>query len=293
MRFLSYNIQYGMGLDGEVDLERIVKESAGADVIAYQEVERWFGRSGETDQVEEIADLLPDYHWVYGAGVDMNADSVNDDGRVQHRRRTFGNMLLSRYPIVTSRNHLLPKFGSVSSPLSLQRSALEGSIDFPTGRYRVYSVHLSHVTSEERLAQIEALLDINQSAVFEGFPVNTDAQTLREVNLDREVDDQTVSTEALILGDFNMEPDSVEYDTIAGPVSSYGGRVVNPDGLVDAWTHLGNALTDGVTCDVTDDRARLDYCFVSTTLSVKLKSIRVGDEAVGSDHKPIWIDIDL
>lgn len=290
MRFVSYNIQYATGLDGQVDLERIVRESSGADVIAYQEVERWFGRSGDVDQVEAIAELLPDYHWVYGGGVDLNADVVTSDGRVQHRRRTFGNMLLSRYPIVSSRNHLLPKIGSVSPTMSIQRSALEGSIEFPSGRLRVYSVHLSHLTSEERLSQVEALIDVHHRAVFEGFPVNGD---LDGIDLAKDIPDQTVSREAIVLGDFNMEPDSPEYDLITGPVSPWGGRVVNPDGFVDAWTYLDHELLDGATCDGLNDRARLDYCFISTPLSSRLKSMRVDDDAVGSDHLPIWVDMDL
>ncbi len=293
MRFLSYNIQYGTGLDGEVDLERIVNESIGADVIAYQEVERWFTRSGNVDQVEVLAGLLPDYHWVYGAGVDMSADQVMDDGRVQNRRRTFGNMLLSRFPIVTSRNHLLPKYGSVSSPMSLQRCALEGAIDFPSGRYRVYSTHLSHLTSEERISQLDTLIDVHGNAVHEGFAINTDEDTLKLMGLENEVGDQSVSREAIILGDFNMEPGSPEYDAIAGPLSEYGGRQVSPDGFVDAWTWLGNELSGGATCEVTDYRARLDYCFVSTALADRIRSMQVIEDAVGSDHKPILVDIDL
>ena len=31
--------------------------------------------------------------------------------------------------------------------------------------------------------------------------------------------------DAILLGDFNMEPDSEEYERIAGPSSPYGGRI--------------------------------------------------------------------
>jgi endonuclease/exonuclease/phosphatase family metal-dependent hydrolase len=64
MRLASYNIQYGFGKDGKNDLARIVGEIRGADVIALQEVERHWKRTGYADQTAEIARLLPDYYWV-------------------------------------------------------------------------------------------------------------------------------------------------------------------------------------------------------------------------------------
>ncbi len=62
MKLVSYNIQYGRGRDGVFDLQRIVDAIAGADVIALQEVERYWQRSGMVDQSREIAGLLRDYH---------------------------------------------------------------------------------------------------------------------------------------------------------------------------------------------------------------------------------------
>jgi len=65
MRFGSYNIQYGKGKDGKFDLARICAALEGADVIALQEVERFWPRSGDADQPAEIATLLGGaYHWV-------------------------------------------------------------------------------------------------------------------------------------------------------------------------------------------------------------------------------------
>ena len=41
MKFVSYNIQYGTGKDGRIDLSRIAAEVGDADVIALQEVDRF------------------------------------------------------------------------------------------------------------------------------------------------------------------------------------------------------------------------------------------------------------
>jgi endonuclease/exonuclease/phosphatase family metal-dependent hydrolase len=106
MKLVSYNIQYGLGKDGHHDLGRIAEAVADADIIALQEVERFWRRSGMVDQPAEIAGLLPDLHWVYGANLDMDASETDADGQPVHRRRQFGNMILSRLPIISSRNHL-------------------------------------------------------------------------------------------------------------------------------------------------------------------------------------------
>ena len=104
MKLVSYNIQYGFGSDGRYDLERIARIVDGADVIALQEVERFWKRSGLDDQPAILAGLLPRYHHVYGPAFDMDASAVAA-GRVINRRRQFGTMLLSLRPIRWSRLH--------------------------------------------------------------------------------------------------------------------------------------------------------------------------------------------
>ena len=98
MRFVTYNIQYGKGRDGRFDLRRIADAVREADVIALQEVERYWIRSGLVDQAAELAALLSDHHWVYGPGLDMDASVRDPAGRPVSRRRQFGNMLLARGP---------------------------------------------------------------------------------------------------------------------------------------------------------------------------------------------------
>ena len=169
MKFVSYNIQYGFGADGRYDLERVAKVVAGADVIALQEVERLWKRSNEDDQPEILARLLPHHHAVYGPAFDMDASSRSADGRVVNRRRQFGTMLLSRFPILWSRLHLLP-MRKVVRPLNTQNAALEGLIRTPSGPLRVFSLHLTHIGVEERLEQIAFLKARHLRVPFEGGP---------------------------------------------------------------------------------------------------------------------------
>ena len=292
MKLVSYNIQYGRGRDGVFDLERIAAAVAGADVIALQEVERFWQRSGMRDQPAELAELLREYYWVYGAGFDVDGSSQGSDGRiggrVEGRRRQFGNMLLSRRPILSSRNHLLPKYASLG-PMSIQRSALEGVIDVGRGLLRLYSVHLTHLSAETRMPQVERLLAVHEQAPMEGAAISGGG--LKDEWI-RDGMPPALPTEAVLMGDFNFEPDSGEYTRITGPVSAYGGRITNPHGLVDAWVAAGNGEDDGVTADIDGRHVRLDYCFVSASLKDSIRAAGIDAEAAGSDHQPIWMELD-
>ncbi len=289
MQLITYNIQYGRGRDERFDLERIAGEINGADIIALQEVERHWSRSGNQDQPAEIARLLGDYYWVYGAGVDLHVDSSPGAGSGANVRRQFGNMLLSKTPIISSRNHLLPKYASLG-PMSLQRNALECVIDTSEGPVRFYSLHLTHLTAETRMPQVERLLEIHRSAQIEGAAITGGA--LKE-EWTQDGMPPAAPGHAVLMGDFNFEPDSAEYARIAGPISPYGGRVVNPEGFVDAWVETGHGLDEGVTADIYGRPVRLDYCFVSAGLRGLIRSAEIDDQAKGSDHQPVRISVEL
>jgi endonuclease/exonuclease/phosphatase family metal-dependent hydrolase len=289
MQLVTYNIQYGRGKDECFDLARITGEIEGADVIALQEVERHWSRSGMEDQPAEIARLLGDYYWVYGVGVDLHVESPPGVGEGANLRRQFGNMLLSKSPILSSRNHLLPKYASLG-PMSLQRNALECVIDTAQGPVRFYSVHLTHLSAESRMPQLERLLDIHRNARVEGAALTGDGLNQEWI---RDGMPLPMPGNAVLMGDFNFEPDSAEYGRTAGPVSIYGGRMVNPEGLVDAWVETGHQVDEGVTAEIYGRPVRLDYCFVSAGLRALIRSVEIDDEASGSDHQPVWIKIEL
>ena len=106
IKIVTYNIQFGQGRDGKVDLGRIIDSVKGADLIALQEVDRFWPRSGEIDQVREIINAFETYDYAYGPGVDQAGGEIDYAGRPI--RRQFGNLLLSRQPIVYCRHHSCP-----------------------------------------------------------------------------------------------------------------------------------------------------------------------------------------
>jgi endonuclease/exonuclease/phosphatase family metal-dependent hydrolase len=288
MNLVTYNIQFGRGRDRQYDLARIAGEVRGADIIALQEVDRHWQRSGCVDSPAILASHLPDHHWVYGANLDMDASSRDAQGRLANRRRQFGTMILSRRPIVSSRNHLLPKHGTLVQH-SIQQGALEAVIVTQhAGPVRIYSTHLSHLSPQTRLPQVEALLAIHARAPSEGgawcggHPEPDEGWTEGEM--------PPMPANAILLGDFNFECGSLEYERIVGPMSAKYGRLNRLTGFVDAWVAAGHREDEGATIP---EGRRIDYCFVSESLAGRVRSSRVDIEAIGSDHQPLWTDIDL
>ncbi len=279
MIFVSYNIQWGTGKDERVDLPRIAGDIGEADVIALQEVDRYWTRSHMADQAAEFAALFPEHNWVYGPAMDLDGSRRDDDGRLVNRRRQFGNMLLARAPILSSRNHLLPKIALPEKP-SLQRAALEVVIEAPSGPFRVYSLHLNHSSADERLAQIARLREI-----VTGAPAEGGAWTGRGYDPVWEVDgpQPPMPARAILLGDFNLRPDSEEHAVLRA----------GPDGLVDAWRALGHQEGPGWTCHEEDGGWRIDYALVTPDLEDRLRAISVDHAAQGSDHQPLRVEIEL
>lgn len=283
MRFLSYNIQYGLGSDGRYDLARIAREIEGADVVALQEVDRFWQRSGDVDSPAVIAAHLSGYHWVFAANLDMHAGTAENP----NKRRQFGTMLLSRTPILSCRNFPLPKLGTLAQH-SIQQGALEGVVATPTGAVRVYSVHLSHLCAETRLPQIETLLDIDRRAHGEGgawcggHPDPAAGWNEGEM--------PPMPRESILMGDFNFRPDSTEYARLVGPWTERFGRLAHRDGFVDAWVAAGHDEREGASHP---SGGRIDHVFVKADLAPRVRAAGIKDDAKGSDHWPVWADLDL
>ena len=99
----------------------------------------------------------------------------------------------------------------------------------------------------------------------------------------------------IVLGDFNAGPESREYQDIVGEKSPTYGRLTEPGSFADALTLSGLAEAEGVTLPggATEPSQRLDHCFVSMDLAGAVKSAWIDDRATGSDHQPVWVQIDI
>jgi endonuclease/exonuclease/phosphatase family metal-dependent hydrolase len=306
MKLVTYNIRFGLGMDQKTDLGRIAETVRDADIVALQEVERFWKRSGMIDQPEILGKLLQDFYWVYCPAFDVDASERESDGAVVNRRRQFGPMLLSRWPIRSSRIISLPKLGTANH-LNMDTGGIECVVDSPAGPLRVYSVHLSAVSTRERLLQIDRLLECHRHAQTNGGAWTGDGLLADPVEA-KNLFDQDWSNgeglppmprETIVMGDFNSEPESDEYQQMVGKIDPCYGRVGHFDSFVDSWTVANDRSDDRITW-VPDPPERppghglrLDYCFVDPHLGQKVKRAYVDSAAEGSDHRPYWVELEL
>lgn len=294
MLVVTYNIQWGLGRDGVVDLGRIARAIATADLIALQEVERdWRPEIG--DQVPQFAALFPKHHYVFGAAVDIDGSEVSGDGRVRNLRRQYGNMTLSRWPIVSTRSWPLTKY-PVHRQMNDQSIVMEAVIAAPSGDVRFYNTHLNYLSADQRLIQVEEVLKVIREAPRQGPVIVGDGLDDATFSIDGvpQLDRRrpTMPEAAILVGDFNMEPNSPEYARIVGHPDPIYGRMHAGDRLADALTIGGMAENAGVTFPPKDGgpAQRIDHCFVSYDLVPRVKRGWIDEDADGSDHQPVWAE---
>ena len=281
MLLATYNIHFGLGRDNRYDIPRIAAVVEKADIICLQEVVQGWKLNRFADQAAEIAALL-NRHYVFYGPFDTDGSSVGADGKVLNRRRTFGNAILSRWPIRSSRLRPLVH-NALAFQFDIQRGAIEAVIDAPGLPLRVYSVHLSHVAASQRIPQIHDLLGFVRDATANGSPWDC---TASESFIFQDAA-PPIPAAAVIMGDMNFTPADAEYPLFTGETSHYG-RVPRRNQFVDAWTRLG--------CDEFTEtfprEGRIDHCFVTPDLAPRLVKAWVDQTTDASDHWPIFVELD-
>jgi endonuclease/exonuclease/phosphatase family metal-dependent hydrolase len=269
LRCATYNIQYGIGMDGRYDLPRIADAVRDADILALQEVSRGSPWNSFADMTAEIAAQFPDRFAAWHFPVDTDLGSTIENRSIVERRFQFGNGVLSRWPIISARGHLLPR-RRVDERLNLQRGALEVVIATPEGAMRFYSVHLDHIDPRERLDQVAALKQIALDYSSFGGAISGVASL--------GFSEPPRSEQFMLMGDFNFEPGSVEYRTMLD-----GGQVVDVSAADPSLTYFDPKRQE--------PSQRLDFCFASPDLAARITSTKVDVGAQGSDHRPVWVTI--
>lgn len=141
---MSFNIRHGVNMDGEYNLPAIAGVINAHDVVlvGLQEVDRrWSSRSNEEDQPALLAGMTGT-NACYGPNL-TNASAGQ-----------YGNLILSKYPILECRNTLLPKF----NPSGEQRGLLEVLVEVEGRRLRFYNTHLHHASAGDRRVQVDAIV---------------------------------------------------------------------------------------------------------------------------------------
>jgi endonuclease/exonuclease/phosphatase family metal-dependent hydrolase len=275
MRLITWNIQWGKGCDGVVDLARVVSAArslADADVFCFQEVSNGFASlDGNSDQAAQLAALLPDHRPVFRPAI----ETIDGEGRA-HR---FGNMTLSRLPVLQIASHLLP-WPQDDSVRSMRRQAIEVTVQAGFGPLRVTNTHLEYYSTTQRAAQIERLLDLQQEASTRRLAADPREPYGRQV----------VAPSGILCGDFNFDvsdPQHALLDRSSRPGLNYR----------DAWEVCHPGLAHAPTCGLHDHEQWKngadcrDFIFVTEDLAGRVRRVDVDGETAGSDHQPVLIEL--
>lgn len=231
---MSYNIHHAVGLDGQLSLQRI------ADVITDSGAEivglQEVDRfyGARSDFKEQAKELAGLLGYHYAYGA--NLDLAPAEGQTNNRQ--YGTAIISKYPIIRSENMLLSSFGKE------QRGVLHAVVNLRGIHVDVYNTHLG-LDVASRTAQAQEIIDLASGS--EG--------------------------PALLMGDFNAEPNSSEFQVLLD-----SGLFVNSfQGIEDAYTF-----------PVINPSKIIDYILTSPEVQHSNQRV-IHTEA--SDHLPIAADV--
>ncbi len=281
-KLITWNIQSARTPGGGADLDRVVStltRFSHFDVLCLQEVACGYeARDGTPlgDQFAGLALRLPGYNLACCTAL----DTLAPDGS----RRRLGSMIFSRYRILQVLRHSLP-WPADPEAMSMPRSALEVTLQTPAGLLRVLSVHLEYFSLVGRMAQVERLRELHREAVQQ-------ARVLRPGGPEHGAFEALPrAAHAVLLGDFNMLPDSPEYTRLLAPFAD------GTPGLRDAWRLAQPGRRHAATVGLHDDNPdagapfTFDFAFVGAGLAERVGRMRVDAAETGSDHQALLLEL--
>src|SRR6516165_1732053 len=140
-RIASYNTHKCRGIHGGISPDRVIRviEELEADILCLQEIVDAQGGTGKFDQAQQISEAFPKLNVAFGKTRPL-------------RGGQYGNMLLTRFPILDARTH------DITKSRREERGVLQCTIDVGKGHaVNVFNVHLGTGYMERR-RQIEVLI---------------------------------------------------------------------------------------------------------------------------------------
>ncbi len=264
---LTWNVQCGIGCDGVADLARIARVARAmgeSDLLCLQEIARNDPQFGGTDQVAELQAHFPGYAAFFGAALDRQGSGA--------RRRQFGNVVLSRLPVVQVFRHLLPH-PAEGGIKHMQRQAIEVVVETASGPLRVVTTHLEYYSAAHRAAQIGRLRALQaEAADNEHRPPKAAANPY----------DPTPRPSSLVLcGDMNFLPHEEEYRALFAPP------------LLDAWRLARGAAPHPPSTGLFDRRQWpmgghcRDFFAVTADVAQRVAGVEIDTATDASDHQPL------
>ena len=221
----------------------------------------------------QLAALLPDHQPVFRPAI----ETIDGEGGL-HR---FGNMTLSRLPVLQIANHLLPWPGA-GAVRSMRRHALEVTVQAAFGPLRIVNTHLEYYSAASAKRRSTRLLDLQEEASTSpkaiGFPAR------RAV----------------------WKPDAggVEPAVRRFQFRRLGSAACAAASIVAARTELSRRMDDlppgpaaSPTCGLydhvqwKDGPDCRDFIFVTEDLAGRIRRIEVDGKTDASDHQPVLIEL--
>lgn len=283
MRILTWNVQWFRGMDGRVDVARVVAHALRwgerPEVLCLQEVAQHMpglDDAGETDQVAALAAALPGYEVFY-------APAVDDWRAGRATRQRFGNVIATRLPVWHVQHRPLP-YPPDSAVPSMPRVLVSITVQAPWGPLRVGGTHLAYYSATQRLAQARALVAWQREAAAHAVQ----SPQARDEPSDTPFQPRVWAADAVLCGDFNATPDSPAYRALVEADDS-GSPV-----FVDAWAVAHGARPQPPTFRVheTDEGpVTCDFVFVTPALAPRVRAVRLDDDTTLSDHQPLCLEL--
>jgi endonuclease/exonuclease/phosphatase family metal-dependent hydrolase len=265
LRVMTWNLwwRFGPWEQRERAIVDVIRE-ADPDVVCLQEV--WAAEGGD-EQVDRLAAALGRY------GVSTEP--------VYYRGMSFGNAVLSRWPLERVVDEPLPRPDGGPG----HRRLLGTVVTTPHGDWPVYATHLDHRFDASAVRELQTRRILEVVAARRGDP---------EVELP-----------AIVGGDFNAVPDSDEIRALTGRRANGVAGIV----LSDCWEQAGDGTGATWTADnpYTPDTAwperRIDYLFVAwprpkpvgnpirAWLAGTDDAIVDGERVRASDHAAVVVDL--
>lgn len=283
MRILTWNVQWFCGMDGRVDVQRVLRHALDwgrqPHVIALQEVAQHYpGLAGaaQADQVAQVRRALPGYEVFFAAAIDEWRPGLAS-------RQRFGNLIATRLPVLRVQHVALPYPADPAVP-SMPRVLAALTVQAPWGPLRIGATHLAYYSAAQRLAQAQALLAWQREAAA----VAAQPPAIGDEAPDTPFQPRPHASEAVLVGDFNAPPQDPAY--LALTCAEPPGPV-----FVDAWGLAHGRHPQPPTFRVHEEGATpvtCDYVFVTPALASRVRRLELDAATRLSDHQPLLMELD-
>lgn len=282
LRVLSWNIQHGRNSHGQIRLDQTIEyilQQEPPDLVCLQEVARRLTScvdGTQPDQLAALSEALSDYQPVWGAAFSWPGEDGDETTRIE-----FGNLTLVRLPLLDRRVHVLPPVSEAcTGRLQTPRCAIETLVSWRGKPVRIFNTHLAYHCVQERRAQLEYLVEYQQSMKIQKKQHKSyDSEGAPEIFAQPHA-----TRRALICGDLNLVSEGSDY------------HFMRESGWHDGWLYLNPAMEHEPTCGIYDREQWpegphcRDYFWFQ-----KLKPLRVSIDGRTrcSDHQPLLGEFEL